>query len=37
MQDTQVQFLRQEDPLEKANGNPLQDSCLENPVEGGAW
>ena len=19
------------------NGNPLQDSCLENPMEGGAW
>ena len=21
----------------KGNGNPLQDSCLENPMEGGAW
>ena len=21
----------------KANGTPLQDSCLENPVDGGAW
>ena len=19
------------------NGNPLQYSCLENPIEGGAW
>ena len=19
------------------NGNPLQDSCLENPKDGGAW
>ena len=19
------------------NGNPLQDSCLENPMNGGAW
>ena len=19
------------------NGNPLQDSCLENPMESGAW
>ena len=37
MQDTQVQFLRQEDPLEKANGNPLQYSCLENPMDRGAW
>ena len=25
------------DPLEKENGNPLQYSCLENPMEGGAW
>jgi len=22
---------------EMANGNPLQYSCLENPMEGGAW
>ena len=22
---------------EEGNGNPLQYSCLENPVEGGAW
>ena len=29
--------LGQEDPLEKENGNPLQYSCLENPMEGGAW
>ena len=21
----------------KGNGNPLQDSCLENPMDGGAW
>ena len=21
----------------KGNGNPLQYSCLENPIEGGAW
>ena len=21
----------------KGNGNPLQDSCLENPTDGGAW
>ena len=26
-----------EDPLEKGNGNPLQYSCLENPMDGGAW
>ena len=23
--------------LEEGNGNPLQYSCLENPVDGGAW
>ena len=21
----------------KGNGNPLQDSCLENPMDRGAW
>ena len=36
-QETQVQSLGQEDPLEGGPGNPLQDSCLENPVDGGAW
>ena len=25
-----------EDPLE-GNGNPLQYSCLENPMDRGAW
>ena len=24
-------------PLEKLNGNPLQYSCLENPMDGRAW
>ena len=24
-------------PLGKGNGNPLQYSCLENPVDTGAW
>ena len=58
MQETWVQSLGWEDPLEKGkathasilawkipwtvstgegNGNPLQDSCLENPMDGGAW
>ena len=23
--------------LEEGNGNPLQYSCLENPMGGGAW
>ena len=37
MLDTWVRSLGWEDPLEKDNGNPLQYSCLENPMEGGAW
>ena len=34
--ETWVQSLGQKDLLEK-NGNPLQYSCLENPMDGGAW
>ena len=37
MQETQVQFLGGKDPLEKENSNPLQYSCLENPMNRGAW
>ena len=37
MQETQVQFLGQEDPLEKGIGNPLQYSCLGNPMDRGDW
>ena len=37
MQETQVRSLGQEDALEKVNGNPLQCSCLENPIDRGAW
>ena len=40
MQETskkQVWSLGQEDPLEEENGNPLQYSCLKNPMERGAW
>ena len=37
MRETWVRSLGREDPLEKENGNPLQYSCLENPMEGGAW
>ena len=32
MQETWVQYLGGE-----GNGNPLQYSCLENPVDRGAW
>ena len=28
-------YLGWEDPLEEGNGNPLQYSCLENPMDGG--
>ena len=37
MQETQVPSLGQEDPLEEGNGNPLQYSCLEDPMDRGAW
>ena len=36
-QETQVPSLGQEDPLEGGHGNPLQYSCLENPMDRGAW
>ena len=36
-QETQVQSLGGEDPLEEENGNPLQYCCLENPMDRGAW
>ena len=37
MQETRVQSLGREDPLERGHGNPLQYSCLENPMDRGAW
>ena len=37
MQETWIGSLGWEDPLEKGGGNPLQNSCLKNPVDGGAW
>ena len=39
MQETQemwVQPLGLEDALEEENGNPLQYSCLKNPMDRGA-
>ena len=36
MQETQVQSLGQEDSRE-GNGNPLQYSCLGNPMDRGIW
>ena len=35
--ETQVRSLGQEDSPGEGNGNPLQCSCLENPMDGGAW
>ena len=35
-QETRVQSLAQED-LGRRNGNPLQHSCLKNPMERGGW
>ena len=40
MQETQEMLdisLGGEDPLHQGNGNPLQYSCLENPMDRGAW
>ena len=37
MQEKWVQSLDQEDPPGGEHGNPLQYSCLENPMDRGAW
>ena len=36
MRETQVQSLGQEDSPGGGHGNPLQHSCLENPMDRGA-
>ena len=36
-QETRVRSLSWKAPLEKEMANPLQYSCLENPMDGGAW
>ena len=36
-QEMQVRSLGQEDSPGERNGNPLQYSCLGNPMDGGAW
>ena len=33
----QVRFLGWEDSPGRGNGNSLQQSCLENPMDRGAW
>ena len=37
MQETQVQSLGWKDPPGVGNGNPFQNSCLENSMDKGAW
>ena len=37
MQETWVRSLGWEDSPGEGNGNPFQYSCLENPMDGGAW
>ena len=37
MQETWVRSLSQEESPGEGNGNPLQYSCLEEPMDGGAW
>ena len=37
MQETLVRSLDQEDSPGGGHGNPLQYSCLENPMGRGAW
>ena len=37
MRETWVRSLGREDPPGEGNGNPLQYSCLKNPMDGGAW
>ena len=37
MQETWVQSLGWENALEEGMATPLQYSCLENPMDRGAW
>ena len=37
MRETWVRSLGWEDSPGEGNGNPLQYSCLENPMDGGTW
>ena len=37
MQEIRFQSQDQEDPLEKGMAIQLQYSCLENPMDRGAW
>ena len=37
MRETWVQSLGQDDPLEKEMATHSSNSCLENPMDRGAW
>ena len=37
LQEMQFRFLGREDPLGGGNGNPLQYSCLKNPMDRRTW
>ena len=37
MQETWVRSLGQDDPLEKEMATHSSNSCLENPMDRGAW
>ena len=37
MRETWIRSLGWEDPLQKESCNPLQDYCLDNPMDRGAW
>ena len=37
MRESRVRSLGQEDSPGEENGNPLQYSCLENPIDRGTW
>ena len=37
MRETQVRSLGREDPLEKETAAHSSNSCLENPIDRGAW
>ena len=37
LQEMRVQFLGMGRSPREGKGNPLQDSCLENPMDRGTW
>ena len=37
IRDYHIFLIKSKTTLGEGNGNPLQYSCLENPMDGGAW